>query len=173
MKMRNRERIRSQGTPISFSTEVYFLGRDDYLFVASVSRGRRTARRNALPQVQTSLDAALQSASRLSWASDRGCRWNEMTCHRAAAGGYLEALKCARREGCVWDTRACNMAAVEAGHQDIMQGFTATVLRVDEHTCHTASKRGQLDFLEWCRAKGAPGTALHARARRYRDTSRC
>ena len=42
------------------------------------------------------------SVSRLAWAKERGCPWNEKTCVAAALGGHLEVLQWARANSAPW-----------------------------------------------------------------------
>lgn len=56
--------------------------REGFLFVAGVSKRWREAW-GARP-TKTSMNSAVQSASKLAWARDCGCRWDALTCARAA-----------------------------------------------------------------------------------------
>ena len=66
------------------------------------------------------------SAARLAWAKASGCRWDALTCGRAAQGGHLEALRWAREHGCPWDS------------------WTRALI----------AHGGQLEVLRWARAHG-------------------
>lgn len=59
-----------------------FAWKEGFLFVASVSKRWREAWCER--PTETSMKSAVQSASRLAWAKDGGCRWDVLTCARAA-----------------------------------------------------------------------------------------
>lgn len=52
----------------------------------------------------------------------------QQSCYKAAAGGHLEVLQCARVNGCPWD----------------------------EDTCFGAAAGGHLAVLQWARENGCP-----------------
>lgn len=85
---------------------------DGFLFVAGVSKSWRDAWGVERPP-ETTIDAAVQSSSRLTWARSSGCHLSETICARAAAGGHLSTLRYARAIGCPWDWRTCANAATE------------------------------------------------------------
>lgn len=89
-----------------------FVAGDGFLFVAGVCKGWREAWGMSRPQ-ETSLDAAVQSPSRLGWARASGCTWSATVCARAAGGGYFATLRYARAVRCPWDWRTCAQAAAE------------------------------------------------------------
>ena len=95
------------------------------------------------------------SVSRLAWAKERGCPWDENTCAKAAEGGHLEVLQWARANGAPWDKLTCARAA-EGGHLEMLQWARANGAPWDARTCRTAAGGGHLEVLQWARANGAP-----------------
>ena len=103
------------GEPSVLRRVMEFAYDDGFLFVAGVSRSWRGAWCVERPP-ETSIDAAVQSPSRLGWARASGCSWGPMICARAAAGGHLATLRYARAIGCPWDWRTCAHAASKVGY---------------------------------------------------------
>lgn len=91
---------------------VSFASGEGFLYVAGVSKKWRDAWGVERPP-ETSIDAAVQSPSRLRWARASGCAWGWAVCARAAAGAHLATLHYARAIGCPWDWRTCAHAATE------------------------------------------------------------
>ncbi len=89
-----------------------FAAGDGFLFVAGVSRGWRAAWGIERPP-ETTIDAAVQSPSRLGWARASGLDWGPNVCARAAAGAHLATLRYARALKCPWDWRTCAHAATK------------------------------------------------------------
>ena len=95
------------------------------------------------------------SVSRLAWAKERGCPWDENTCAKAAEGGHLEVLQWARANGCPWNKDPCAYAAA-GGHLEVLQWARANGCPWDEWTCTNAAEGGHLEVLQWARANGCP-----------------
>lgn len=91
-----------------------FVAGDGFLFVAGVSRGWRDAWGVERPP-ETTIDAAVESPSRLGWARASGLEWGAIVCARAAAGGHLATLRYARALKCPWDWRTCAHSATKVG----------------------------------------------------------
>lgn len=87
-----------------------FAAGEGFLFVAGVSKSWREAW-GVERTPGTTIDAAVQSPSRLGWARASGLNWGSNVCARAAAGGYLSTLRYARAVGCPWDWKTCANAA--------------------------------------------------------------
>lgn len=128
-----------------------FAASEGYLFVAAMSKHWRTAWGDDRPK-KTHLDVVVQSAASLAWAKDSGCPWDETIYRRAAAGGSLEALQCARAWGCPWDLETCEVAARNR-HLEILQWCTEHICPQNEMTCTAAAAGGHLEILKWCRTE--------------------
>eukprot|EP00752_Nemacystus_decipiens_P018239 g16367.t1 len=90
-----------------------FVAGDGFLFIAGVSRGWRDAW-GVERAPETTIDAAVESPSRLGWARASGLEWGANVCARAAAGGHLATLRYARALKCPWDWRTSAHAATKA-----------------------------------------------------------
>ena len=74
----------------------------------------------------------------LQFLHEKGCPWDEWTCHYAALNDHLECLKYAHENGCPWN---------ESYNKD-----TDTF----EGTCSNAAKNGHLECLKYAHEKGCP-----------------
>jgi hypothetical protein len=104
----------------------------------------------------------------LRWAlPQRGDGDGGSFCVAAAAGGQLEALRCAGELGCAWqwdlclaswDRRTCAVAASGGGHLAVLQWARAQQPPCpwDKDTCRAAASNGQLAVLQWARAQQPP-----------------
>ena len=63
--------------------------------------------------------AAAGDLTRLKYAHENGCPWDESTCE-AAARGHLECLQYAHENGCPWDEWVCHEAA-KGGHLECLK----------------------------------------------------
>jgi hypothetical protein len=85
------------------------------------------------------------SVARLRWALEHGCRWNELICAAAAAGGHIGVLQQARDQEppCPWDLKTC-AAAARGGHLEVLQWVREqkpSCLLNEEWTCSLAALR--------------------------------
>lgn len=127
---------------------------EGYLYVAGVTKCWQEAW-GMHPKI-TSIDNAVESASRLEWAKgQQGWSWDATVCRRSAAGGHLGALRYARSQGCPWNEQTCSEAAA-AGHLSILRWARANGCPWDASTCAAAASRGHLDMLRWARRQGCP-----------------
>jgi hypothetical protein len=64
--------------------------------------------------------AAAGDLTRLKYAHENGCPWDESTCEAAARCGHLECLQYAHENGCPWDEWVCHEAA-KGGHLECLK----------------------------------------------------
>lgn len=129
-----------------------FIRADGFLFIGGVSKRWREAWGANSPQ-ETNLSTVVESPSRLSWARQSGCCWDEIVCAQAAEMGKLETLQYARAEGCAWGESTCIRAA-RAGHLPILQWARAHRCPWSKMTTISAAFGGQLEVLQWCKSNG-------------------
>lgn len=106
---------------------ISFAARDGFLFVAGVSKSWRDAW-GVERAPGTTIDAAVQSPSRLGWARASGLDWGSNVCARAAAGGHLSTLRYARAVGCPWDWRTCANAATRVSEACVVVSSSSSSL---------------------------------------------
>jgi hypothetical protein len=104
------------------------------------------------------------SVARLRWALEHGCRWNELICAAAAAGGHIGVLQWARDQDppCPWDLKTCATAA-RGGHLEVLQWVREqkppcllNAENWDWNTCTAAAFGGHLEVLQWARTQVPP-----------------
>ena len=105
--------------------------------------------------VRLELKEFCTSAGRLALAKAKGCRWDEWTCARAAAGGHLEALTWAREHDCEWSAETCEYAA-KGGHLEVLQWAREQGCPWNKRTCNQAALCGHLEVLRWAREHDCP-----------------
>ena len=127
--------------------------------------------------------AAAGDLTRLKYAHENGCPWDESTCEAATEGGHLECLKYAHENGCPWDESACE-AAARCGHLECLKYAHENGCPWDEWVCHEAAKGGHLECLKYAHENRCPtlgddvlagimrNLGHHAAARSYLDSIR-
>ena len=89
---------------------------------------------------------------------ERGHRWNEWTCAKAARNGHLKILQWARdcsihEQPCPWNEWTCADAAL-GGHLEVLKWLRShgdLSCPWDEWTCTYAAGNGHLEVLKWLR----------------------
>ncbi len=100
--------------------------------------------------------AFVSSISRLQWARENGCPWDQMVVRTAAEQGHLEVVKWAVSQKCPlaeWWT--CAWAA-RGGQLGVLKWLRDNGCRWDNWTCTLAARGGHLELLKWARENGCP-----------------
>ena len=81
------------------------------------------------------------------------CKWDFLTCRKAALNGHLHVLIWVRENGCNWDSYTCSNASLN-GHLHVLIWARENGCDWDCWTCSNAALNGHLDVLIWARENG-------------------